>query len=431
MHTLTRRKFIVDSGKLAIGTSILITAMTGCSNTNTGSNQTLKYWALSYQPHGANQTGKLTDAAIAAYLKTHPTIKVQITGFTGDSVGFTKVSQAVRSGSSVDLFRYPSDNLPLLVTQGLVEPIDDYLTSDDKADIYPNLLDAVKLNGKTYAWPLWVPPVAMYLNLDIFQERGITPPGNNWTYEEFVTIAQQLTFTRPNGQKVYGYSSAVDADIVNVWPIIMGDGGVPLSPDQKHYSFNSPEAISGLQKLVDLARKYKITPPDFGTQSPNDMISGFSQQKNYAMYSAPSGDSSGYAATGMNFAIRTMPIGAMKKPITTGGIGLIAISKTRDQHKLQATMEMARYLTGKQVGKDVSGYYLAPGARRSVTVENPISQFASFVPYTYLMPLMTSWEQIRTLIHVQIQNAILGKVTPAQAMNAPANEINSILANAQ
>jgi multiple sugar transport system substrate-binding protein len=333
-------------------------------------------------------------------------------------------------GSTVDVFRLPSDLLALLIKQNLVAPIDDFLTADDKKDIFPQLLETVAHNGKHYSWPLWVPPVGMYLNLDIFAERKVTPPSDDWTYDDFVKIAQQLTFTRSDGQKIYGYTSVIDPGVVNAWPIIMGDGAIPLSKDNTRYTFNAPEGITGLQKLVDLAQKYKVTPPDFGTQSVTDIATGFSQTKTYAMYSEPSGSSAGYRAMKLNFDVRAMPIGATGKHVTTGGIGLIAVSASiQDQDRLKAAMELARYLTSKEVGDDVKGYYLAPSARQSVQVSDPINKFVPFVPYTYITPIIPQWPEIRTILHAQLQKAILGKIGVADALNGPANEINSLLSS--
>ncbi|GHO42343.1 extracellular solute-binding protein [Ktedonospora formicarum] len=269
----------------------------------------------------------------------------------------------------------------------------------------------------------------MYLNVDIFKERGVELPKDDWTYEEFVEIAQKLTFKRSDGKQVYGYTGAIDADLVNTWSFILGDGATPLSADNKKYTFNSPEGISGLQKLIDLAHKYKVTPPDFGAMASEDIVSGFSQNKTYAMYSAPSGDSSGYKQLGVNFEIRPMPIGNRGKPFTVGGLGVIVVAKHSDKDKEKMAMDFANYLTGKQVAQDVNGYYLAPGARKSIQVLDPISKFSPFVADTYFMPLISQWGQIRTMLHTQIQNAVLGKTSASQALNGPANEINSILAS--
>lgn len=396
-----------------------------------GYSGTLNFWVLGYQPAGGNQTGKLMDAAVAAFTEANPDIEVEITGYTGDQAGFTKLTQAVQGGEAVDVFRLPSDILPLLVRDGVVASIDEFLTDADKADIYPNLLDAVRVDGKAYAWPLWVPPVGMYLNLDIFEERGVEPPDGNWTYDEFVEIAKQLTFTRDNGEQVYGYAVAIDPGLVNAWPIIMGDGALPISQDNTKYTFNTPEGISGLKKLADLALVHKVTPPDFGALAVADMATGFKDKKVYAMYSEPSGASSGYQASGLNFDVVSMPIGASGKPLTTGGIGLISVAESDDQAKLQASMDLARYLTSAQVAEDVEGFYLAPGARKSIKTQEPISKFEPFVPYTYITPIIEEWPQIRTIIHPQIQNAVFGKVTPEEAMNGPAAEVDGILAKRQ
>ncbi|MBO0778679.1 MAG: extracellular solute-binding protein [Ktedonobacteraceae bacterium] len=430
--SITRRQVLVEGSKTVLGASLLGSLLAACGGGGgaTPGPQKLQYWVLGYQPKGSNQTGKLTDAAVAAFKAKNSNVDISVTGYTGDQAGFTKITQAVQGGGGqVDVFRLPSDILPLLAKSGNVAPIDDFLTADDKADIFPKLLDSVKFNGKSYSWPLWVPPVGMYLNLDIFKERGVDPPKDNWTYDEFVEIAQKLTFTRKDGTKVYGFTALIDPGVVNSWPIILGEGGSPLSPDNKKYTFNSQEGINGLQKLVDLALKYKVTPPDFGTQALADITSGFSQKKNYAMYCEPSGASSGYKSAGLNFNVVSMPVGSIGKPITAGGIGLISVANIADKDKLQMAMNLARYLTGSQVGQDVSGYYLAPGARKSVTVSDPISKFTPFVPYTYITPIIQQWPQIRQLIHTQIQNAILGKISPAQALNNPANEINSLLAS--
>ncbi len=392
---------------------------------------TLQYWVLGYQPNGGNRTGQLMDAAVAAFTKNNPDIKVEITGYTGDQAGFTKLTQAVQGGQAVDLFRLPSDILPLLVKDGLVAPIDEFLTDQDKADIYPSLLQSVSIDGKAYAWPLWVPPVGMYLNLDIFKERGVDLPPKDWTYDQFVEIAKKLTFKRDNGEQVYGYTALIDPGVVNAWSFILGEGALPLSQDNKKYTFDTPEAAKGLQKLADLALVHKVTPPDFGSQTGADIASGFKDKKVYAMYSEPSGASSGYKAAGMNFDVWPMPIMGGGKPVTAGGIGLISVAASDDQAKLRAAMDLARYLTSAEVGNDVQGYYLAPGARKSVKVSDPISKFEPFVQYCYITPIIAEWPQIRTIIHPQIQNAIFGKIKPDEALKQPADEVNQILASGQ
>lgn len=427
--SLTRRTFLLGSGQALVGTSALGALLAACGGSApTSTSQTLAYWVTNYQPGGTTVPGKLTDSAVTSFVHAHAKTKVSVTGYTGDQAGYTKLIQAIQSGGIVDIFRVSADELPLMIQQHLVSPIDDFLDSTDKSDIYPNDLDAVASHGKHYAWPLWVPPVGMYINLDVLRERGVTPPSDDWTYEQFVELAQHLTFTRSNGEHVYGYVGEIDPGVLNTWPFIMGDGAAPFNANLTQYTLNSAQGISGLQKLVDLAQKYRVTPPDFGgSLTASDIITGFSQRKTYAMYSAPSGDAVNYQAAGLSFDVKPMPIGARGTHFTTGGVGLIAVASSQDATRLAAAMSLAKYLTGAQVQQDVHGYYLAPSARKSVAVTNPISKFTPFVPYTWLAPNLAQWQTIRTLLHPQLQKAVLGLISASDALNAPAHDINSLL----
>ncbi len=401
---------------------------TNLSVSKSGYKGAMDYWALGYAPGGGNVFSKSSDSATAIFTKSNPDIKTSITGYTADQAGFAKLINAVQSGSGVDVFRVPNDSLPTLLKDNVVAPIDEYLTADDKSDIFANLFDYVRFDGKLYAWPLWVPPVAMYINVDIFKEKGVEIPKDNWTYDQFVEVAKKLTFTRANGDKVFGYTALVDPGLVDTWPIIMSDGALPLSPDNSKYTFNSPEGISGLKKLTDLALVHKVVPPDFGTQKQEDILVSFGDKKLVAMWSRPSGDSGTLKSKGTNFEIRQMPIGKTGKNVSAGGIGLIAVAAIKDKARQQAAMELARYLTSAQVEKDVPGYFLAPAARKSVTATAPYSLFASSVPNAWVTPSLPNWPQIRTLIHPNLQNAIFGKISAEDALNRPATEIAGLLA---
>lgn len=398
----------------------------GTPVSKSGYKGTLTYWALGYAAGGGNVFSKSTDAAAAAFMKANPDMKVEITGYTADNAGFAKLINAVQSGTGIDVFRVPNDSLPVLLKDNVVAPIDEYLTADDKADIYTNLFDYVRFDGKLYAWPLWVPPVAMYINVDVFKEKGVEIPKDNWTYEQFVEIAKKLTFDR-GSDKVYGYTALVDPGLVDTWPIIMSDGARPLSADNKKYTFNAPEGITGLKKLIDLAQTHKVTPPDFGTQKQEDIIAAFTK-KLVGMWSRPSGDSGTLKAAGVNFEIRQMPIGKTGKNVSAGGIGLVAVASIKDKPRQAAAMDLAKYVTSAQVEKDVPGYFLAPAARKSVTAVEPYSFFAPSVPNAWVTPSLPTWPQVRTLIHPNLQNAIFGKMSPEDALGKIADEVNKVLA---
>jgi multiple sugar transport system substrate-binding protein len=101
----------------------------------------------------------------------------------------------------------------------------------------------------------------------------------------------------------------------------------------------------------------------------------------------------------------------------------------KDKAKVQAAMDLGRFLTSKEVGDDVTGFYLAPGARKSIKLTDPINKFDPFVESTYITPIIADWPAIRTIIHPKFQAVVLGKEKAADAMKSIAPEINKILEN--
>ena len=62
------------------------------------------------------------------------------------------------------------------------------------------------IRDSAYAWPLWVVPMGIYLNKDVFAEAKVDMPSTTWTWDQFVDAAKKTTFKRANGEQVYGFA---------------------------------------------------------------------------------------------------------------------------------------------------------------------------------------------------------------------------------
>lgn len=399
--------------------------------TYTGS---LNWYQFGYTAGGASAASQLADQAVAAFQGANPGVTVTVVGVPFEG-GQQTLDTALAAGGSdaPDLFRIASDRLVKYAAEGLAAPIDPFLTEADLADIYPNVLAGVEYQGQRYAWPLWVPPVGVYLNPEIFAERGVELPGEDWTYDQFRQAAQQLTFERADGVQVFGFASAIQPDIINVWAFLYADGGRVLSEDGSTYTFDSPEAVGGLQKLTDLATTDAVTPPEFGNQMLADITGAFMDQRALAMYLGASGDIATYQAENVPFEVRPMPIGAAGEHVTVGGLGTFAIRQQEDQARLEAAMRFGRFLTSAEVAEAVDGYFLAPPARQSIPIaaDNPVMrQFGEMVAYTQLMPQTPVWGQVSAAVNAQIQAAVTGSLPPEEALAVAGEEITPLLGGA-
>lgn len=388
---------------------------------------TLTFYQRGYTEGGTDATSVTTSKAIEIFQQNNPNIKVNIVGIPWTAEGDTKLEAALAAKSDINVFRVTSPNLPRYAKQGVLSSIEPFLTEEDKADFYPSGFQVATVDGKIWAWPLWVTAISLFANKDIFAERGVALPTmeDPWTWDEFVEAAKKLTYTKADGTQVYGFGASSKWGAVEYYPLMYLDGGRILSADGKQFVQNQPEGVSALQKLADLALVHKVTPPDYGTVDQAGVRAQFKERQTLAMLMSTPGFVPDLEKSNFPLAVLPPPTGAMGKLVTNGAFGLYAVVAVDDQDTLKAAHELAKYLTGSQVAKDIPGWQLAPGLRKSNTgyaTNDNRAVIAKLVEYgVYEAPVATSAE-LGTKYGAALQAIILGKQTPQQAMDEIAPE---------
>jgi multiple sugar transport system substrate-binding protein len=388
---------------------------------------TLSFYQRGYVSGGTDATAITTDKAVEVFQKNNPNVKVNIVGIPWTTEGDTKLEAALAAKSDINVFRVTSPNLPRYAKQGVLSNIEPFLTAEDKADFYPSGFQVATVDGKAWAWPLWVTAISNFANTDIFKERGVDLPtlDKPWTWDQFVDACKKLTYKKADGTQVYGFTSSSKWGAVEYYPLMYLDGGRILSADGKKFVQNQPEGVSALQKLADLALLHKCVPPDFGTVDQAGVRTQFKDRKSVAMLMSTPGFLPDLDKEKFPLAVIPPPTGAMKKIVTNGAFGLYAVVGVSDPDVVKASHELAKYLTGSQVAKDVTGWQLAPGLRKSNTgysTDKNREVIAKLVEFgVYESPVATSAE-LGNNYGAALQAIILGKKTAKQAMDDIAPE---------
>ena len=393
-------------------------------STGTSYTGALEWWHLGYAPGGETPTSQLVDDAVAAYEAAHEGIDITVTGIPFSDEGLARLDTALATDGGPDIFRIASDRLPGYAADGVLSPIDEYLTEEDRADILPNLLEGVAIEGQHYAWPQWVPPIGFYLNNEIFESKGVEIPDADWTVDEFKQLATELS-----GDGVHGFATYMGAASVNELTLLYTEGASILSEDNATYTLNSAEGVRGVQTLVDLFEA-EAMPPDITTLPLADVDQGFIDGR-FAMITGGSGGIANFKGNEVDFTILPPPIGAAGEPVTVGGMGTYAVpAKEGDPARLQAAHDLGRYLTSGAVQEDVPGWYLAPSTRESVSVSEQTPEMAAFeemLPFVRFMPLIEDWAQVDAAIHPEIQLAVSGQKSAQQALDDAGAAITPLL----
>ncbi|MBI4560244.1 MAG: extracellular solute-binding protein [Candidatus Hydrogenedentes bacterium] len=126
----------------------------------------------------------------------------------------------------------------------------------DPSAVWPCLRPLVTLDGREYGHPDNAHAPAMWFNKAIFDEAGEPYPPNDWTWTEFIEIAQRLTKRDSRGRPVrFGFIGYWD------WQSALAQWGANIYTSEGTRSvLDEPKACQAVQFMQDLIYKHKVMP---------------------------------------------------------------------------------------------------------------------------------------------------------------------------
>ena len=140
-----------------------------------------------------------------AYEDSHPGVTIEMVDL--GSTDYMTVLATELSGSGTDFDVVTIKDVPgyaTLVQKNSILPLDDYIAADG-VDLgkYAGATDQVIVDGKLYELPFrndfWV----IFYNKDLFDEKGVSYPTNDMTFDEYDALAREVTDTS-FGSQIYG-----------------------------------------------------------------------------------------------------------------------------------------------------------------------------------------------------------------------------------
>lgn len=165
-----------------------------------------------------------------------------------------KVQTMISGGTGPDIMQVAEDANAYSSKNQLLA-LDDYISkaSLDLSGTFGPVAENWKYKDKTYAVPDRAGAMILYYNTAEFEKRGLKAPTADWTWDELLSTAKELT-----GNGVFGYGGT------EWWPIWMSfayqNGGQIIDPSSGKPTVNTPEVIEALQFCQDLVYKHKVAP---------------------------------------------------------------------------------------------------------------------------------------------------------------------------
>lgn len=168
-----------------------------------------------------------------------------------------KLSVGLPAGSAPDVFTINALNVVDYAKNGYLLDISDLFESGavDLSKFPQSAIDTHTVDGTLWAVPKDYDNIAVFYNKSMFDAAGIEYPTNDWTWDEFIEIARQLTDVDSG---IYGAALTPKGQQL-VYDYIAGNGG-EIFDEEGNCVVNSPENVETLTKLAEAFLAGDITP---------------------------------------------------------------------------------------------------------------------------------------------------------------------------
>jgi multiple sugar transport system substrate-binding protein len=327
-----------------------------------------------------------------------------------------------------DVFYLDALEAPALIKQGVLEPLDNYISKDfDLKDFEPSLLNAFKDRGKLYGIPKDFSTLALFYNRKLFASGGIKKPPQTWT--ELLAVSQKLTIKSSDKQQ---YGLGVAPELARQYFAIEAFGGDLINKSGKAV-FAEPNALKGLQLIVNQYQtdKTSIQPADVGATSGTDL---FGQQKAAMVIEGP------WAIPYLKENFPNLEFGVTEVPTINNKRGTMAYTVAYVLNKQAKNKKVAwqfiDYLTNKPGMKKWATSGLVLPSRKSTLKEIKYDTNPTYSPFVRGAKYATIWQAgdhlpiIMNNFNNQFLSAILGQQSLSDAMKKAQDtankEINAI-----
>lgn len=205
----------------------------------------------------------LTGACLDSFRVRHPGISVSYEPSPGRQYE-EKILAALAADQAPDVFLLDSKLVPTFTNKGILLDLNPFVAplGIDTAQWFPNVTAIARRGGALYAFPKGFSPLALYVNLRLLRERGLPPPPPDWTWEDYLRYARELTVDRDGDGTPEQYGTAF-TNYYYMWiPWVWSAGGDVLSPDGSRASgfLDAPATASAFRFLIGLRNTHRVAP---------------------------------------------------------------------------------------------------------------------------------------------------------------------------
>jgi multiple sugar transport system substrate-binding protein len=337
-----------------------------------------------------------------------------------------KMPLAIKAGKGPDVSVAHGDDLATYAAQGLVLKSDDIVKSLGYAagDFPEGVFDAGNYNGAQYAIPWSVTPLGLYANKAVLTAAGLDPAAMPTDKDSYLKALEALKAAGIQGEWVDGYVFTGTFEFESlVWQF----GGDLYNKDVSEATFNSDAGVQALTWMTDLV-KNGYSPPNVAQDGNiNALIGGKTAFNWNGVWQTTNS-----ALADVEWAAAPVPQIGTEKAVWSSSTHWVFINnKNQDKNKTAAAATFVKWMNDNSAGWAETGELPADNTVRedpALLSKYPnLKPFMDQLPYAHYETVSPGINAANAEITVAINQALLGKKTPQQALDDGVAKVNQIL----
>lgn len=405
---------------------------------------TIEYW------HGF--TGPdlpIMEGLIADFNAAHPDIEVKAQAIPWGNL-LQQLEPSVAAGRAPDVIALNEDVLTGFILRGAVQELTAEMLASvglDQGRFYESLWNVGVVDGKDYAVPIHSVMLVMYYNKDLFTAAGLDPDSPPQTREAFLEAARLLT-RDTNGR--HPGDEGFDPNNLAQWAVgiptpwmggtiaysVAAQNGVTFVEGAERdfkANFDSHEAQEAIQFLVDLVRRYNVSPAN---ATEGSEIDAFRMGKAAMNFNGVWMLSQYQGQAGLNFGVAPFPQLGTETYRVWGGSSHLALPVQRrpDPVRQKAALTFINWITQPEQNltwTSAGGLPTQPAVADSEGyANNPMTAVRDALPHTYVLTGFPFIAQFRAAWDAAFEAALLGQKDVPTALRDGVAEADSRIQDA-
>ncbi|HRE81944.1 MAG TPA: sugar ABC transporter substrate-binding protein, partial [Opitutaceae bacterium] len=254
----------------------VVSLTTGCDRSHSTSPHdqrvtVLRIWCHQGQEAENRAMRKIAEAFNAAHEPEGLRVEVS---FFPDFHYTEKLSIAAAANDVPDAFEIDGPLVARFASAGWLQPLDPWISEQDRADFLPTVLEQGTIDGHLYALGAFESAVVLYFDRALFQKAGISVPqdGVSWQWPEFLENCQRLLDAGIEPASLHMDDAADEWYTYAFSPVIWSGGGQLIEstkvPNVRRI-LSSPQNVRSLEAWQTLfkrsyAQSDPVDPNPFG-----------------------------------------------------------------------------------------------------------------------------------------------------------------------